>query len=51
MGEAEMTRIAALMDRVLSAPDDASVTAAVRAEVRALTSAFPLYPAQPSVPA
>jgi glycine hydroxymethyltransferase len=43
MREPEMSRIAALMDRVLRAPDDASQKAAVRAEVRELTRAFPLY--------
>jgi glycine hydroxymethyltransferase len=43
MREPEMTRIAALMDRVLRAPDDANEKAAVRAEVRELTRAFPLY--------
>jgi glycine hydroxymethyltransferase len=50
MGETEMTRIAALIDRVLTAPDDAGVTAAVRAEVRTLTAAFPLYPDPHVVP-
>ena len=43
MGEAEMTRIAALIDRVLTAPDDAGVAAAVRDDVRSLTKEFPLY--------
>src|SRR5262249_14162455 len=43
MVEAEMSRIAALMDRVLRAPDDAKEKAAVRQEVRELTRAFPLY--------
>jgi glycine/serine hydroxymethyltransferase len=38
-----MKQIAAFIDRVLSAPDDAAVTAAVRGEVRALTKRFPLY--------
>jgi glycine/serine hydroxymethyltransferase len=38
-----MSRIAALMDRVLRAPDDASEKAAVREEVRELTRSFPLY--------
>jgi glycine hydroxymethyltransferase len=50
MGETEMTRIAALIDRVLTAPDDAGVTAAVRADVRTLTAAFPLYPDPHVVP-
>jgi glycine hydroxymethyltransferase len=44
MREPEMMRIAALIDRVLRAPDDVAVAAAVRADVRALTHAFPLYP-------
>jgi glycine hydroxymethyltransferase len=44
MREPEMERIAVLIDRVLRAPEDADTLAAVRADVRALTSAFPLYP-------
>ena len=51
MGEAEMERIAALIDRVLAAPDDAGVCADVRKEVRALTATFPLYPSPQAVPA
>ncbi|NUQ11449.1 MAG: serine hydroxymethyltransferase [Gemmatimonadaceae bacterium] len=47
MGEAEMATIAALIDRVLSAPDDADVAAQVRSEVRSLTAAWPLYPVEP----
>lgn len=43
MNEAEMETIASLIDRVLSCPDDASVKATVREEVRALTAKFPLY--------
>ncbi len=43
MGEREMTRIAAFIDRVLSAPEDANVAGAVRQEVRALAKEFPLY--------
>ncbi|MDB4875768.1 MAG: Serine hydroxymethyltransferase [Gemmatimonadetes bacterium] len=43
MAEAEMGQIAELIDRVLQAPDDAGVKAAVREEVRALTRRFPLY--------
>jgi glycine hydroxymethyltransferase len=43
MGIAEMQRIAALIDRVLQAPDDADALAAVRADVKALADAFPLY--------
>ncbi|HEX9563707.1 MAG TPA: serine hydroxymethyltransferase [Gemmatimonadaceae bacterium] len=50
LGEREMEQIAALIDRVLAAPDDAATTVAVRADVRALTAAFPLYPAAQSVP-
>jgi glycine hydroxymethyltransferase len=40
--EAEMRRIAALIDAVLSERDDAAVARA-RAEVRAIAEAFPLY--------
>ncbi|MFM8780427.1 MAG: serine hydroxymethyltransferase, partial [Gemmatimonadota bacterium] len=43
MREPEMVRIAALIDRVLAAPTDAAVLAAVKADVHALTAAFPLY--------
>jgi glycine hydroxymethyltransferase len=43
MREPEMATIAGLIDRVLAAPDDAAVKAAVKAEVRALTLRFPLY--------
>jgi glycine hydroxymethyltransferase len=46
MKEAEMRSIAALIDRVIKAPDDKSVASAVRKEVEALTARFPLYPAQ-----
>jgi glycine hydroxymethyltransferase len=46
MGEGEMGQIVALIERVLAAPDDASVTAAVRDEVRTLTARFPLYPTE-----
>ncbi|HEX7121589.1 MAG TPA: serine hydroxymethyltransferase [Gemmatimonadaceae bacterium] len=49
MREAEMRRIAELIDRVLVAPEDAAVAAAVKAEVRELTTAFPLYPAATAV--
>jgi glycine/serine hydroxymethyltransferase len=38
-----MKRIAALIDRLLKAPDDAATIGAVRADVRALAAAFPLY--------
>jgi glycine hydroxymethyltransferase len=44
MKEAEMAQIAALIDRVLKSLGDASVEAAVRAEVQELTARFPLYP-------
>jgi glycine hydroxymethyltransferase len=42
MGEAEMEAIAALIARVLEAPEDVGVAAAVRDEVRALAARFPL---------
>lgn len=45
MAAPEMERIAALIDRVLSAPADTAVADGVRMEVRSLASAFPLYPA------
>jgi glycine hydroxymethyltransferase len=45
MREAEMRRIAELIDRTLAAPADATVTDAVRGDVRELAAAFPLYPA------
>jgi glycine hydroxymethyltransferase len=51
MGESEMVRIGALIDRVLSAPEDAGVCADVLRDVRALTATFPLYPASQTVPA
>ena len=44
MKEGEMVRIARLIDRVLQAPEDAAVLAAVKGEVKELTAAFPLYP-------
>jgi glycine hydroxymethyltransferase len=43
MGEPEMVRIAGLIDRVLSAPEDAAVLEAVKREVHAMTAEFPLY--------
>ena len=43
MKEAEMRTVASLIDRVLSRLGDAAGEAAVRADVRALTQAFPLY--------
>ena len=45
MKAAEMHRIAALIDTVLTAPaDDTQVHASVKAQVKALTDDFPLYP-------
>lgn len=46
MGESEMRTIAGLIDRVLKAPEDASVASAVKWEVEALAGRFPLYPTQ-----
>jgi glycine hydroxymethyltransferase len=46
MKEGEMRTIAGLIDRVLKAPDDKTVAAAVRKEVEALAAKFPLYPEQ-----
>jgi glycine hydroxymethyltransferase len=42
MGPVEMEKIAGLIDRVLTTPDDATVTA-VRRDVEELAAAFPLY--------
>jgi glycine hydroxymethyltransferase len=44
MKEADMREIAAFIDRVLSAPEDASVATAVAAEVKEMMTRFPLYP-------
>ena len=44
MKEAEMTRIARLIDTALSSPEDAAVIGQVRDSVRELAAAFPLYP-------
>jgi glycine hydroxymethyltransferase len=44
MGEAEMARIAELVDRVLGSPGSSAVESTVRGEVQELTSRFPLYP-------
>jgi glycine hydroxymethyltransferase len=44
MKEADMRRIAELIETTLNSPDDAALAERVRAEVRELTSAFPLYP-------
>ena len=43
MGEAEMTKIADWIHRVLDSKGDEQVSAAVRAEVDELCSAFPMY--------
>ena len=43
MGEGEMKTIGGLIAEVLAAPEDAAVQARVKAKVRDLTSAFPLY--------
>jgi glycine hydroxymethyltransferase len=44
MGTGEMVRVAALIDEVLQAPDDAATHVRVKAKVHALTAEFPLYP-------
>ncbi|HVD60273.1 MAG TPA: serine hydroxymethyltransferase [Gemmatimonadaceae bacterium] len=44
MKEAEMERIAELINTVLSSPDDAALAEKVREDVREMTSKFPLYP-------
>jgi len=44
-GEAEMSVVADLIDRVLTDAESSSVAEAVRDEVRSLTARFPLYPA------
>ena len=41
--ETEFVRIAHLIDRVLSQPDDAHVISTVKREVEAMCEAFPLY--------
>lgn len=41
--EEEFRRIGAMIDRVVSAPSDAAVLAAVKAEVAALCADFPIY--------
>jgi glycine hydroxymethyltransferase len=50
MAAEEMRQVAALIDRVIAAPDDEQVLAAVRDDVRALTARFPLYPAPAHAP-
>jgi glycine hydroxymethyltransferase len=44
MGVAEMSAIAAVIGRVIDAPEDEAALAAVKADVRALADRFPLYP-------
>jgi glycine hydroxymethyltransferase len=44
MREAEMERIADLIDLALRSPDNAEVASRIRADVRDLTAAYPLYP-------
>ncbi|MCX5760380.1 MAG: serine hydroxymethyltransferase, partial [Gemmatimonadetes bacterium] len=44
MGVAEMKRVAALIDEVLTAPEDAATLARVHGKVRVLAGEFPLYP-------
>ena len=43
MGEAEMKTIAGLIAEVLAVPEDAALQARVKAKVKELTAAFPLY--------
>jgi glycine hydroxymethyltransferase len=43
LGAADMGQVAAFITRVLSAPEDAAVAAAVKAEVEQLCQTFPLY--------
>ena len=50
MKEQEMRRIAALIDRVLDAPDDEALLRSVRGEVKELAGDFPLYPAPAVAP-
>jgi len=49
MGTAEMVRVAALIDEVLLAPEDAATHARVKAKVHALSAEFPLYPGAKAV--
>jgi glycine hydroxymethyltransferase len=44
MREADMRRVAELIDRVLRSPDDAEVLTRTKAQVKQLADAFPLYP-------
>ena len=43
LGPDDMGQVAGLITRVLAAPDDAAVAAAVKAEVEQLCQTFPLY--------
>jgi len=49
MGEAEMEKIAALIERVIARAGDDAVATSVREEVLDLTSRFPLYKSLPSM--
>ena len=49
MKEPEMERIAELIDRALSRPENESSLSLVRGEVKELAAAFPLYPPAASV--
>ena len=49
MGEAEMEKIAALIERVIARAGDDAVAISVREEVLDLTSRFPLYKSLPSM--
>lgn len=44
MGVSEMKKIAAFIDRIANAPEDAELAKKIFGEVRELTDAFPLYP-------
>ena len=44
MGPGEMRRIAAWIDEVLRAPEDAAAAERVRRQVRELCASFPVYP-------
>ena len=46
LGTEDMKAVASLIDRALSAPEDAASLEKVRADVAQLTSRFPLYPAR-----
>jgi glycine hydroxymethyltransferase len=44
MREREMRQIAVMIDRILSAPEDATLAQGIREEVRELARRFPIYP-------